>query len=187
MHAEIGKAVETLDTGGTLLYPTDTIWGLGSDATRVEAIEKVASLKDRPIAKTFLVLVADDAMLNRYVEEVPALAWDLIDLSEKPLTIIYSNPVNLPEVLLAEDGSLGIRIVKDIFCQRLIQKLGRPIVSTSANRSGMPSPQSFADIDSLILDGVDYVVNLRQQEKQTSGASSIIKLALNGEIKIIRE
>lgn len=187
IQQEVEASLAIVREGGTLLYPTDTIWGIGCDATKVASIQKVAALKQRPIAKTFLVLVADDAMLNRYVEDVPELAWDLMDCAEKPLTIIYPNPRNLAPELAAEDGSLGIRVVKDPFCQRLLHKLGAPLVSTSANVSGTPSPASFSHIAPKILEGVDYVVNLRQQERKAASASSIIKLDLNGEIRIIRE
>lgn len=187
MNEIIKKAVEILQQGGVILYPTDTIWGLGCDATNPTAVNRIYEIKQRQNSKAMLVLMDSNAKLQGYVSEVPDLAWDLIELSEKPLTIIYPKAKNLAENLVAEDGSVGIRITRETFSKRLCEQFRKPIVSTSANVSGENSPKNFDEISEKIKNAVDYVVPLRQDENSTSKASSIIKLEINGEIKIIRE
>lgn len=185
-QTELNNAVACLREGGTILYPTDTIWGLGADATNAEAVEKILAIKNRDDQMGLIVLVERDSRLNRYVDEVPAMAWDLIDVTEEPLTIIYPAGRELAAKVCAPDGSVAIRMVKDEFCAALISKLNRPIVSTSANVSGQPAPLSFRQVDHAILEGVDYTVNLRQSETLSHRPSSIIKLDLDGGIKIVR-
>ena len=184
---EVKKAIEVLRVAGTILYPTDTVWGIGCDATNKEAVEKIFSIKKREDSKSMIVLVSDEGMLNRFVKEVPSLAWDLIDVTEKPLTIIYDGVRGLAPNIIAQDGSAGIRVATDEFCKKLIYKFGKPIVSTSANISGEQTPQNFYNIKDEILNSVDYVVNWRQDEYEKANPSSIIKLKLNGEFVIIRQ
>ncbi len=184
---ELQKAVEVLKNGGIILYPTDTIWGIGCDASNADAVEKVYHLKQRSDTKSMIVLVDTDARLERHVQEVPEMAWDIIDLSDKPTTIIYDQAKDLAKNVIAEDGSIGIRVTKDQFCQQLVKGLGKPIISTSANISGNKSPQSFKDIETAILNGVDYVVNLRQNEQNNPQPSTIIKLSNSGVVQIIRK
>lgn len=187
MEEEIKNVLEVLRKGGTILYPTDTVWGIGCDARNKEAVNKVFKIKQRAEYKSMVTLVCDEKMLNRYVKEVPAIAWDLIEATETPLTIIYPDARMLAENVIAADGSVGIRLVKDEFCRNLIHRFGKPIVSTSANISGEPSPSSFNEIKLDILNKVDYIVNLRKNENNNTQPSTIIKVALNGEIKIIRK
>ncbi len=199
MEEEIKKALDVLRTGGILLYPTDTIWGIGCDATNEKAVEKVIAIKSpvteggnttapfRTGGKSLIILVSDDGMLNRFVKNIPEVAWDLMEVSDSPITIIYDGGRGLAKNVFAEDGSIGVRKVTEEFCQRLIHKFGKPIVSTSANISGEPSPQNFSEIKEEIKLSVDYVVNWRQNEFGNSKPSSIIKLKENGEIKIIRK
>ncbi len=187
MNEDIKKAVEVLQQGGLILYPTDTIWGIGCDATNADAVKKVYKLKQRQDSKSMLVLLDNDAKLNSYIEEIPEMAWDLIELSTKPLTIIYPNAKNLASNLLAEDKSIGIRITEETFSNRLCQRFKKPIVSTSANISGQPSPQNFGEIAEDVKNGVDFIVNYRQEETSNPAPSSIIKLDVGGMIKIIRE
>ena len=186
MKEEIQQALSVLRKGGLILYPTDTVWGIGCDASNPEAVKKVYDLKNRADSKALITLVASEVMLERTVIEMPDIAWDLIDAAEKPLTIIYQEVKGIAHNAIAEDGSCAIRLPKDNFCQQLVQRLGKPLISTSANTSGNPTPQSFQDIEPSILSGVDYVVNLRQQEKSKNTPSSMILLKNNGEIKIIR-
>ena len=185
MHKEISNALQVLRDGGLILYPTDTVWGIGCDATNAEAVEKVFQLKKRDDNKALICLVADDRMLSKYVKEIPQVAYDLFEVSDDPITIIYDEGQNLAENLIAEDKSIGIRIPDDDFCFQLIRRFGKPIVSTSANVSGKPTPKSFVEIAPHIIKGVDYVVNLHR-EKVSIKPSSIIKLSANGRIKIIR-
>ena len=183
---EIEKATEILNKGGLLLYPTDTVWGIGCDATNPEAVKKIYELKKREDNKALICLVSDIRMLERYVYEVPEAAYDIVELSDKPTTIIYDQPINVANNLIAEDNTLAIRVASDEFCQKLIRKLKRPMVSTSANISGQPTPKSYSEISKDILKGVDYVVNLHR-EKQNNTPSTIIKLSNNGVVKIIRK
>lgn len=187
MKQDLKKALDTLKQGGVILYPTDTIWGLGCDATNSEAVEKIYRIKERDREKSMLVLVDYPARVERYVEDMPDIAWDLIELSDKPLTIIYPNARYLAENLVASDGSIGIRVIQDQFCQQLVTRLGRPIVSTSPNFSGHPAPVNFREIDRTIIDSVDYVVQWRQNEKKKAAPSGIIKLGPAGEVQVIRE
>ncbi len=187
MQEDINKALEVLRNGGIILYPTDTIWGIGCDATNEEAVKRIYQLKKRADSKSMLVLLDNDAKLNSYVTQVPELAWDLIDFTTKPTTIIYPNAKNLAPNLLAEDKSVGIRITKESFSNTLCQRFRKPIVSTSANVSGEQSPLHFGNISDEIKNGVDYIVLYRQEETSNPSPSSIIKLEIDGQIKIIRE
>ena len=187
MNEDIQKALEILHNGGLILYPTDTIWGIGCDATNYEAVKRIYELKTRQDSKSMLVLLDNDAKLNSYIDEVPEIAWDLIEFSTKPLTIIYPNAKNLAKNIIAEDKSIGIRITNEDFSNKLCQRFKKPIVSTSANLSGHTSPNNFSEIATAIKNGVDYIVNYRQEETNTPPPSSIIKLGIGGEINIIRE
>ena len=188
MYAEeIRNCIKVLREGGTILYPTDTIWGIGCDATNEVAVAKVYTLKKRNEEKSMIALVANEWMLEQYVQEVPKAAFDFIENMEKPLTIIYPNAINLAKNLVSDDGTVGIRIIKDTFCAQLIRQFKYPIVSTSANISGHTAPNSFNDIDEEIVSGVDYVVNLRQHEMNQNKPSTIIKVELNGVFKILRK
>ena len=186
MDQEIRMALEVLQAGGIILYPTDTVWGIGCDATNAKAVERIYQLKKRSESKSMLCLVANDAMLERHVEKVPDLAYDIMDLSEKPVTIVYDHPVNVAPNLIASDNSLAIRVANDQFCRSLIQRLKKPLVSTSANIAGEPTPLTFDEIGPHILKGVDYVVNLHR-DRENAAASSIIKLRNDGTIKVIRK
>lgn len=173
--------------GGVILYPTDTIWGLGCDATNPEAVRRVYEIKQRADSKAMLVLVDSSVKVDFYVDDVPDVAWDLIELSDKPLTIIYSGARNLAPNLLAEDGSVGIRVTQEKFSHQLCQRFRKAIVSTSANVSGRPSPANFSEISEDIKSLVDYVVTYRQDDMSRPAPSSIIKLGKGGVIDIIRK
>jgi L-threonylcarbamoyladenylate synthase len=183
---EIKIIAPLLKKGGIILYPTDTIWGIGCDATSPVAIKKIMEVKKRDEKKSFIVLLDSESRLSTYVEKVPEQAWPLIEFSERPLTIIYDGARNLPSELIAADGSIAIRVTKDEFCRYLIGALNKPIVSTSANISGQPAAASFDDIDKDILDSVDYVAHWRRKERITNQPSAIIRLRTNGEIEFIR-
>lgn len=187
MKDEVRKAQQVLKAGGLILYPTDTVWGIGCDATNEEAVQKVYALKKRADNKALITLVESDGMMSQYVEQVPDMAWEIVPYAEKPLTVIYPNARNLAKNLIAENGSIAIRVTKDEFCKRLIYNFARPIVSTSANISGEPTPGNFSEISQEILNGVDYVVNWRQEEKTKAQPSTIIRLELDGEIEFIRK
>ncbi|MGN0238367.1 MAG: L-threonylcarbamoyladenylate synthase [Lepagella sp.] len=184
--ADMAEAVRVLKEGGIVLYPTDTIWGIGCDATNREAVERIYRLKQRSDAKSMLVLVGSVGELQRTVEEVPEAAWMLLKAAVNPLTIIYDRPVGVAPNLLAEDGSLGIRITDELFSRALCQRLKHPLVSTSANISGEKSPATFAEIDPAIIRGVDYVVKYRQEDDMPRRSSNIIKVSDSGVVKIIR-
>ncbi|MFY9152611.1 MAG: L-threonylcarbamoyladenylate synthase [Prolixibacteraceae bacterium] len=186
MIEDIKAALEVLQKGGVILYPTDTIWGIGCDAVNEEAVKRIYEIKKRVDSKSMLVLMENAALLDRYVDEVPEIAFDLIEVSDKPLTLIYDGAKNLAKNLVAEDGSIGIRITSEAFSSALIRRFKRPIVSTSANISGKPSPACFDEIDPEIIEAVDYVVKFRQDDRQKATPSSIMKLGRSGEIKIIR-
>ncbi len=186
MKTEIENCIAVLKKGGLILYPTDTVWGIGCDATNPDAVDKVFKLKQRSDEKSLICLVHDFKMLNEYVENVPEVAYDILKYAKKPTTIIYDNPIRVAENIIAADNSLAIRVAKDGFCKKLIQRFRRPLVSTSANISGEKTPQSYAEIDPLILEGVDYVVNL-QHEKKSGKPSAIIKLKIDGSVKVIRQ
>ena len=173
--------------GGVILYPTDTVWGIGCDATNEDAVRRVYEIKQRQDSKAMLVLVDSSVKVDFYVQDVPEVAWDLIDLADKPLTIIYSGARNLAANLLAEDGSVGIRVTNEEFSKRLCQQFRKAIVSTSANISGQPSPKNFSEISEEVKSAVDYIVGYRQEEMSNPKPSSIIKLGKGGVIKIIRE
>ena len=173
--------------GGVILYPTDTIWGIGCDATTEDAVRRVYEIKQRQDSKAMLVLVDSSVKVDFYVQDVPEVAWDLIDLADKPLTIIYSGARNLAANLLAEDGSVGIRVTNEDFSKRLCQQFRKAVVSTSANISGQPSPRNFSEISEEVKSAVDYIVGYRQEEMSNPKPSSIIKLDKGGVIKIIRE
>ena len=182
---DLREAVEVLKKGGIILYPTDTIWGIGCDASNSEAVKRIFALKERADAKAMLSLVGSEGQLQRTVNDIPEVAWELIDAAVKPLTIIYDHPVGLAPELLAPDGSAGIRITSEPFSRALCERLRRPVVSTSANKSGQPSPASFSDISPEIIDGVDYVVRFKRDRKGGT-ASNIIKLGEAGRVKVIR-
>ena len=184
---DFNQALETLKAGGIILYPTDTIWGLGCDATNPEAVEKIFNLKGRDKGKSMIVLLGNDNQLQSYVQEIPDVAYELIDVSEKPLTIIYSNAKNLATNVVAEDGSVGIRVVNHPFCEQLIQRFRKPIVSTSANFSGQPSARNFAEIDPILIESVDYVVKFGQDDLAEGKASTIMKLDPSGKFEFIRK
>ena len=162
------------------------MWGIGCDATNADAVDKIFELKKRDEKKALICLVSDFKMLNQFVEEIPEVAYDILKFANKPTTIIYDNPIRIAENLVAEDNTLAIRVTKDKFCQDLIRKLRRPLVSTSANISGAPTPQSFSEISAEIRNGVDHVVNLHQSRKSTK-PSAIIKLTLDGKVQVIRK
>lgn len=183
---DIKKACQVMQNGGVILYPTDTIWGIGCDATNEEAVRRVYEIKHRADSKAMLVLVDSAVKVDFYVQDVPAVAWDLIDVADKPLTIIYSGARNLAPNLLAEDGSVGIRVTGEEFSKALCFRFRKAIVSTSANVSGQPSPRTFAEISDEIKNAVDYVVKARRTESGLARPSSIIKLGQGGEVKIIR-
>ncbi len=180
------KALEILKNGGTILYPTDTIWGIGCDATNIEAVQKVFEIKKREKSKSVIILVESEKRLQDLVD-VPEMAWEIMDLSEKPVTFVYDNPKNLPEKLLAEDGSIAIRLVKNDFCKKLISKLNKPLVSTSANFSADKSPMKFSDISQEIIDAVDFAVEENREKISEYSGSSIIRIWSDNRIKIIRE
>ena len=186
MIEEINNCNKVLQEGGLILYPTDTVWGIGCDATNPEAVKKVYALKKREDTKALICLVANQAMLERHVKEVPEVAYDIMDLATKPTTIVFDEPIGIASNLVAEDNTLAIRVASDKFCQYLINKFRKPIVSTSANISGNPTPKQFKDIEEEILKGVDYVVNLPDVNKNAV-PSSIIKLSNDGQVKVIRE
>lgn len=185
-QTDINQALETLRNGGLILYPTDTIWGIGCDATNPEAVERVFRLKGRDQAKSLIVLLDSDHKLQSYVTEVPDVAYQLIEYTERPLTIVYSGAKNLAPNLLAPDGSIGIRIVKHPFCSPLLQRFRKPIVSTSANISGHPAPTNFGEIDQSVADGVDYVVTYGQDDTRRGVASIVMKLGAGGQFSFIR-
>lgn len=180
------KALQTLKSGGTILYPTDTIWGIGCDATNIDAINKIFEIKKREKTKSMIILVESEKRLQDLVD-VPGMAWEIIDLSEKPVTIVYDNPRGLPKEILAEDGSIGIRLVKDDLCKKLISKLNKPLVSTSANFSGDKSPMKFSDINPEIISLVDYAVEENREKISEYSGSSVIRVWNDGRIKVLRE
>lgn len=184
---EIAKAVEVLRSGGVILYPTDTVWGLGCDATNKEAVARIYEIKHRSDSKSLVLLASDLDMICRYVKVVPEIAVDLVNVSVSPMTIVYPDAVGLAENVVAEDGSVGIRIPMNDFCVKMVSKLRRPIVSTSANVSGEPTPKCFAEIPDAIRSSVDYVVDSKLESGATGKSSSIIKVGVDSEIEIIRK
>ena len=186
MDRELQTALETLVCGKVILYPTDTIWGIGCDATDSAAVSRIYGIKKRSDSKSMLVLINGFPMLEHYLDQVPPQVTQILDSAEKPTTLIYPSARNLATNLLAKDGSVGIRITSDPFCNQLITLLGKPLVSTSANISGNPSPQVFRDVDPKIIKEVDYVVKWRLEETASAKASAIIKLESDGGISILR-
>ena len=188
---DIRNAVETMRKGGVILYPTDTVWGIGCDATNAEAVKRVYAIKQRDDSKALICLVDSDARMQRYFRNVPDVAWQLIDsLKEsdaKPTTLILDGAINLAENLIADDGSVGIRITNEPFSKELSFRFQKAIVSTSANISGEPAAQNYCDIDPRIIEAVDYICWSRRQEHKPHTPSSIIKLKENGEVEIIRK
>lgn len=183
---DIRRAIEVMNQGGIILYPTDTIWGLGCDATNPEAVRRIYEIKQRTDAKALISLVDSETKVQFYVKEVPEVAWDVMELSEKPMTVVFDGGRNLAPNLLAEDGSVAIRITKEAFSKELCMRMKRAVVSTSANISGQPAPRCFAEISEEIKKAVDYICTSRQDEPPTQTASSIIKLGAGGEVTIIR-
>ncbi|TDQ07424.1 L-threonylcarbamoyladenylate synthase [Pedobacter metabolipauper] len=186
LKTEIQKALDVLKDGGVILYPTDTVWGLGCDATNEAAVEKINAIKGRASDKSFIILLDNDSKLQSYVSEVPDVAYDLIEYAENPLTIIFSGAKNLAKNVVHEDGSVGIRVVKHEFCQQLIQRFRKPITSTSANLSGEPTPAYFDKISDEIKEAVDLVVDFEQELRSDKKPSTIMKLAPGGQFSFIR-
>ncbi|MDB5123344.1 MAG: tsaC 2 [Mucilaginibacter sp.] len=184
---EVAKALKVLQEGGIILYPTDTIWGIGCDATNTEAIKKIYALKQRDEAKSMIILLDTENKLESYISDVNPLAYDLIEYAENPLTLVMPGAKNISPALISSDGSIGIRISKHPFCQQLIQRFRKPVVSTSANISGKPSPQYFSQIDPEIIYGVDYVVEVDQHDMEIKTPSTIMKLEPNGTFAFIRK
>lgn len=184
---DIRNAVEVMRKGGVILYPTDTVWGIGCDATNAKAVARVYEIKKRADSKALICLVDSDARLQRYVKKVPNVAWELLDCADKPTTVILDGAVNLAPNLIAEDGSIALRITQEAFSKELCYRFQKAIVSTSANISGEPTAQNYCDISQEIIDAVDYVCWTRRQEHKPHKPSSIIKLGLGGEVEIIRK
>ena len=185
-NEDIKNALEVLRSGGVILYPTDTIWGLGCDPTNKEAIDKIFRIKSRASSKSLIILVNNDSMLSRYVKEIPETAIQLINVSDSPLTIVYPEGKNLAPGVCSENGSVGIRICNDHFCNELISRFRKPLVSTSANLSGNNPPAVFDEIEQEIINTVDYVVKHRQNDRQKHSASPVIKIDKNGVLQILR-
>jgi len=183
---EVAKALKVIQEGGIILYPTDTVWGIGCDATNNEAVKKIYKLKQRDAAKSMIILLDTENKLESYISEVNHFAYELIEYAENPLTLVMPGAKNISPTLIGSDGSIGIRISKHPFCQQLMQRLRKPLVSTSANISGKPSPQYFAQIAPEIIEGVDYVVDIDQYDMEVKTPSTIMKLAPNGSFEFIR-
>lgn len=186
MTEEVQRSANYIKSGGVILYPTDTIWGIGCDARNPDAVDRIYRIKQRSDSKSMLVLMNGFGMLGDYLKQVPEQARKLVDSAIKPTTIIYPDAKNLAKNLLAEDGTIGIRLTSDPFCRQLIELIGLPIVSTSANISGLPSPSIFSEISTAIKRQVDYVVNWRQEEHEPASPSAIIKLGNKGDITVLR-
>ena len=187
LKEEVNKALEILKNGGVILYPTDTIWGLGCDATNEAAVAKINEIKGRSGDKSFIVLLDNENKLQSYVSEIPDVAYEVIEYSENPITIIFSGGKNLAKNVINADGSVGIRVVKHDFCAQLLQRFRKPIVSTSANISGEKSPQFFDDISEEIKEAVDYIVDFEQENRTVKKPSTIIKLGPSGQFEFIRK
>ncbi|WP_394777054.1 L-threonylcarbamoyladenylate synthase [Flavobacterium sp.] len=186
MNEEIIKAYEIIKEGGIILYPTDTVWGIGCDATNPEAVAKIYKLKQRAETQSMIVLMNGEKMMYNVFKNIPEVAWQILDVSEKPTTLILDEPRNVAPNIIAPDNSLGIRIVKEPFCFKLLERMKKPLVSTSANISGQPTPIAFKDINPEIIKGVDYVVNL-YRDKVAGKPSTIIKLTKDSQVKVIRK
>jgi len=186
LRDEVAKAFKIIQDGGIILYPTDTIWGIGCDATNTEAVQKIYRLKQRDEAKSMIILLDNDNKLQSYVAEVPDVAYDLIEFAENPLTLVMPGAKNISPALINKDGSIAIRVVKNDFCEQLIQRMRKPLVSTSANISGKASPQYFSQVDQEIIDGVDYVVDIDQHSMEIKNPSTIMRLEPGGKFEFIR-
>lgn len=186
LNDQIQQALVTLKNGGVILYPTDTIWGLGCDATNEEAVARINQIKGRPVDKSYIILLDTDNKLQSYVSDVPEVAYELIEYAERPLTIVFSGAKNLAKNVINTDGSVGVRIVKHAFCTQLIQRFRKPITSTSANISGEAAPVNFDDIADEIKEAVDYVVDWEQDLNTERKSSTIMKLAPSGQFSFIR-
>lgn len=186
INIEIQNAFEVIKNGGIILYPTDTIWGIGCDATNNEAVAKIYALKKRVETKSMICLMNGEKMVYNVFKDIPEVAWQILDLSEKPTTVILDNPRNVAPNLIADDKTLGMRIVKEPFCFKLMERMKKPLVSTSANISGQPTPKNFKEISPEITKGVDYIVNLHH-EKNMEKPSTIIKISNDCQVKIIRK
>ncbi len=187
LRDEVANAFKVIQDGGIILYPTDTIWGIGCDATNTEAVKKIYRLKQRDEAKSMIILLDTENKLQSYVTEVPEVAYDLINYAENPLTLVMPGARNISPALISNDGSIGVRIVKHQFCEQLIQRMRKPLVSTSANISGKPSPQYFSQIDQEIIEGVDYVVDIDQHSMEIKNPSTIMRLEPNGTFVFLRK
>ena len=186
INQEVFNAFEVIKNGGIILYPTDTVWGIGCDATNPEAVAKIYQLKKRAETQSMICLMNGEKMMYNVFKEIPEVGWQILDLSENPTTLVLDNPRNVAPNLIAPDKTLGIRLVKEPFCFKLMERMKKPLVSTSANISGDPTPKSFKEISPEIIKGVDYVVNL-QHEKIAGKPSTIIKLTSDAQVKVIRK
>ena len=186
LNQEVHNAFEVISKGGLILYPTDTVWGIGCDATNAEAVAKIYTLKQRAETQSMIVLMNGEKMMYNVFKEIPEVAWQILDLSENPTTLILDNPRNVAPNVIGADKTLGIRIVKERFCFKLMERMKKPLVSTSANVSGQPTPKTFKEISPIIINGVDYVVNL-DRDKISGKPSTIIKLTQDSQVKIIRK
>lgn len=184
---DLRQSVDVMRRGGVILYPTDTVWGIGCDATNAEAVERVYQIKRRSDSKALIVLVDSEAKVESYVSEVPPVAWDVMALNTRPTTVIFDGARNLAPNLLADDGSVGLRITSEAFSKELCRRMGCAVVSTSANISGEPAPQNFDEISDEIRSAVDYVVSYRRNDRTKAAPSTIIRLGAHGEVKIIRK
>ena len=187
IQEDIKKAVEVMRAGGVILYPTDTVWGIGCDATNADAVARVYDIKKRDDTKAMICLVDSDVRMQRYVRNVPEVAWNVMELATKPTTVIFDNAVNLADNLIAEDGSIAMRITGEPFSKELCYRFQKPIVSTSANISGEAAAENYRDISEELLNAVDYVCFSRRQEHKPHAPSSIIRIRTNGEVEIIRK
>ena len=186
LNQEVANALEVLQNGGIILYPTDTVWGIGCDASNEKAVAKIYELKKRAETKSMIVLVNGERLMHNTFKEIPEVAWQIMDLSEKPTTLVLDKPQNVALNLVADDNTLAVRLVKETFCYKLIEKLKKPLVSTSANISGNANPNTYSEISNEIKNGVDYIVNL-SREKKCGNPSTIIKIGLDNVVKIIRK
>lgn len=187
LRDEVKKAFDVIKDGGIILYPTDTIWGIGCDATNTEAVQKIYALKQRALEKSMIILLEGDHKLESYIREVPAIAYDLIEFAESPLTLVMPGAKNISPALISDDGSIAVRVTKHPFCQQLIERMRKPLVSTSANISGQPSPQNFSQIAPEILEGVDYVVDVDQHDLSVKKPSTIMRIDPTGLFEFIRK
>jgi len=183
---EVAKALKVLQEGGIILYPTDTIWGIGCDATNTEAVKKIYALKQRDEAKSMIILLSVDNQLQSYISNVPDIAYDLMEYAENPLTLVMPGAKNISPALIAPDGSVGVRVSNHEFCKQLIQRLRKPLVSTSANISGEASPKNFGQVSAEIINGVDYVVDLEQHDMAEKKPSTIMRLQPDGRFEFLR-